>query len=708
MQNDSEQIERAPRRWTRFSRLLTQAVLAGLWLVLLLYDLFAQVWDRPPGDQGWFRLLAPIVALLPAIIRLLAIEQVENEQVVYKTFRNLALAVLATGSVLIVPTFVLTGYSDQLVPDGILTFFAGRLVCLIMLMALPWLVEPLVQIFRHRATGAGSRLPRIFVAAMYVVAVIAQLVPLQGGEGGLAMEEPLFAMGSLVALLGLILATRAGWIINLRREQKWKLVGYAMLATAGSSMLLAAIEHTGGTSAALLSFAPGLLNFSSTLGLALIFTSTVIFASAILALPTASAIDRRNTEVSSLANFARLLTQSLDTEHLVDTAISIACDAIGARTAWIELREGDAIQIRLGREPRITLRVARQLMTQSVGKDLVIAQAVSQRRRVEVVDRIRGIVLYKAETSGELKSMAAAPLQLGEDLLGTLYVAKDRVNGFDRRSVVLINALADQIALAIEQSRLIQSSFVRERFEQEMLIARDLQERLLPKQMPLSPFYELYAESLPASIVGGDYFDVVAFSDNTIGLLVADVSGKGASAALYMGMIKGIVQALSGQCASPKELLAKANVALHGSIDQRWFATMSCAQIIDEHRTLRVVRAGHCPTLVVRSGVGAYSQPRGLGLAIARPALFDSNLEIEEMAFCPGDYAIFFSDGLPEARSPEGEELGYDLLMEAVTAAAHQGVNPKEMREAIFERINAFTQGEPLADDSTLMILRWR
>jgi serine phosphatase RsbU (regulator of sigma subunit) len=154
--------------------------------------------------------------------------------------------------------------------------------------------------------------------------------------------------------------------------------------------------------------------------------------------------------------------------------------------------------------------------------------------------------------------------------------------------------------------------------------------------------------------------------------------------------------------------LAQANVALHGSIDQRWFATMTCAQIFDAQRTLRIGRAGHCPTLLVRNGVASYSRPQGLGLAIAKPILFDRNLEIEEIGFSSGDYAIFFSDGLTEARSPDGEEYGYDALLATAMGAASANATPRAMRDAIFESIDRFSKGVPPMDDSTLVILRWK
>jgi serine phosphatase RsbU (regulator of sigma subunit) len=135
---------------------------------------------------------------------------------------------------------------------------------------------------------------------------------------------------------------------------------------------------------------------------------------------------------------------------------------------------------------------------------------------------------------------------------------------------------------------------------------------------------------------------------------------------------------------------------------------MTCAQITEETRTLRIARAGHCPTLLIREGQGFYSRPNGLGLAIAGPGLFDRNLCIEEVSFQPGDYAVFFSDGLPEAHSIDGREFGYEELMNVAVRAAAEDAPPLRMRDAIFEAIEEFEQGEPTADDSTLIVLRWR
>ncbi len=676
------------------------------WIVLFIHDILTGDWSGSPAEYGIGRLLLPLLGFVPAAFRMLQPEK-EQQQLPFTIFKRLTFtALIMTGSVLILGILPYA-YADTGAPSGFWSMIIGRFIALIMMMGLPLLCEGLVRLYHYRNRSAAARLPRLFTYGLLLALVIGEFLPVTDPEDGSAgLHSIARALAGIISLFGLVLSTKGGWIVNLRKRQKLGLLGLAFIGMGIAGMLIH-IASEGDASYLLLSIGPGFGALMLSIGMTLLLTCMVFFVSALFALPTADAIDRRNTEVSSLANFARLLTQSLDRNHLIDTAITIACDAMAGNGAWIELKQGESYAIHLGSNPKVPSHIVDTIVNARTARDLTLAQATRYYRRVEVVDNVTGATWNTKGSAQSIRSVAAVPLLVGGEHCGTLYVAKDRADGFDREETVVLNALADQIAMAMEHSSVIQKSIERERFEQEMLIAQDLQRRLLPTVMPSSPFYELYAESLPASLVGGDYYDVVAFSDQTLGILIADVSGKGASAALYMGMIKGIIQALSGRCANPKELLAQANVALYGSIDQRWFATMTCAQIIDEKRTLRIARAGHCPTLLLRDGAGYYTRPKGLGLAIAKPALFDNNLEIEEISFSSGDYVVFYSDGLPEARSREGEEYGYDRLLRSASDAAVAGMNAHAMRDAIFREIDTFSEGEPQGDDSTLVILRW-
>ncbi|MBC8145338.1 MAG: SpoIIE family protein phosphatase [bacterium] len=542
-------------------------------------------------------------------------------------------------------------------------------------------------------------------------------------------------MNVMLGMFALFLTGGARWIVNLRRRQKWALLGLSSLGIAAASYLFMH-DGTSDYMQALSATFPALPVFAHSIGMVLFNVQIALFVHALIALPTANAIDRRTTEVTSLATFGRLLTRSFDMTDLIETSIGVACDVTGSRAAWIELESNTEHELLLGHSPRLTSMDAIRLMSSKTSDGRTLTESVRAHRGVQVVDRAtptvgangtvktprhretskekaskvktaRGGADVKPKVEAkELCTVAGAPLLAGEAVLGTLYVAKERAQEFDRDDLTILATVADQIAMAMQHSELIQSSIASERIEQEMMIARDLQQRLLPRSMPVSEWYDIHAESEPAHMVGGDYYDIVSFSDGTLGIVIADVSGKGPSAALYMGMIKGVIQALAGSTATPRDLLAKINVALYGQIDPKWFATMTCAQILEDERTLRVARAGHCPTLIVRNGIGEYRRSRGIGLAIARPLMFERNLELEELNFSADDYVVFLSDGLPEARSPEGEEFGYERLLAVVTEATRQHPSPAELRNTIFTELSAFTRGELPDDDSTIVLMR--
>jgi serine phosphatase RsbU (regulator of sigma subunit) len=692
----------APKPGTVVSLLAVMAI----WIGMLFYDILIRGYMSPTlEDQSFIRSLLPIVGLIPFFLRWLKPTDLQSDTEVYEAFRRLSINLMVSAMAIGLMNILPIEYDPDGAPKGLFSFIGGRIGGLILLIAVPVIVEQLLLVLRYRSRRSVPVIARYVAYGLILAVVVGQFIT---PDDGISAGSFPIVLGGILAFLTLLLIRRTGWLINLRKKQKFGLVGLAFVGMICCTTLID-IGRNSSLGRGVLAMSSGLETLLIAMLLPALILEVKLFFSGLIALPTAEAIDRRNKEVSSLANFGRLLTQSFDFKELTEAAISITCDVTQGTTAWIESGNGIDREVLYSEKSTVPHFVTNGLMQAKVARDVSLSQSVQALKKIQVLEKVSGAKW----TSGpgevkEIRSVAAAPLQAGEDLFGTLYVAKDKVEGFDREDLAILGAVANQISLAIDHARLIQGSLERERFEQEMMIARDLQQRLLPKLMPASPFYEIYAESEPASIVGGDYYDVVSFNDRTLGLLVADVSGKGASAALYMGMTKGIIQALSGTCASPKDLMAQANLALHGNIDQRWFVTMTCAQIIETERKLRISRAGHCPTLMVRGGVASYSKPRGLGLAIARPAIFDRNLELEEVQFAPGDYVIFLSDGIPEAHDPHGEEFGYERLQAVVESAARSAPSTHGLREAIFREITTFMQGEPLGDDCTIVILRWQ
>jgi serine phosphatase RsbU (regulator of sigma subunit) len=264
----------------------------------------------------------------------------------------------------------------------------------------------------------------------------------------------------------------------------------------------------------------------------------------------------------------------------------------------------------------------------------------------------------------------------------------------------------------------------KERLEQELRIARQIQMSLLP-QGPLK-MHELSvtAHCEPAREVGGDYYDYMRLGEKRVGIIIADVAGKGTSAALYMAELKGLMLSLTELHSSPRELLIAANRIIAQHLDARSFITMTYAVVDLCARTLTYARAGHCP-LIYLPGTGSSGQvpvgrmgqwaaggrvqvqvPDGLvlGLKIDSGERFNSLLEEVTQPLGAGDVVLMFTDGVTDAMNAEGDPFGEERL--AALVAEHGGLPFEELRERILREIRAFAGDTGLQDDLTFVLLK--
>lgn len=286
-----------------------------------------------------------------------------------------------------------------------------------------------------------------------------------------------------------------------------------------------------------------------------------------------------------------------------------------------------------------------------------------------------------------------------------------RAGEFDQpvrfRSRDQLGELADSfnmMAAGIED--LLRQNAEKERLEEELRIARQIQMSLLPQGVVELPGLRIAALCLPATEVGGDYYDLLPLSESKMGVLVADVSGKGTSAALYMAELKGLVLSLSRIYDSPAKLLGEANRILSSTLDPRSFITMTYAVVDTRARTVRLARAGHNPVIAFeeRSRRTRVIAPPGLGLGLDKGDVFDKVLEEVELPLHEGDLFLFFTDGLSEAMNPASELFGETRLEEILAEAPH--LSSEEMKEKILGEIRGFVAGAAQHDDMTLVILK--
>ena len=258
---------------------------------------------------------------------------------------------------------------------------------------------------------------------------------------------------------------------------------------------------------------------------------------------------------------------------------------------------------------------------------------------------------------------------------------------------------------------LLAQKAVKERLEEELRIARTIQMSLLPQAPPVMPGLALAAHCEPAREVGGDYYDLFRLDEHRLGVLVADVSGKGTSAALYMAELKGVMLSLSLHYSSPRELLVTADRILADHLDTRSFITVTYAVVDLRARTLTYARAGHCPLIYYP---GPHASPREaqvlapdglvLGLQLDGGVTFARLLEERTMPLGDGDVVVLYTDGLSEAMNAADECFGEERLRDLVEA--HADLDVDGLRQRILDALGGFTDGMPPHDDMTLLLLK--
>ena len=259
---------------------------------------------------------------------------------------------------------------------------------------------------------------------------------------------------------------------------------------------------------------------------------------------------------------------------------------------------------------------------------------------------------------------------------------------------------------------LLQQAAEKRRLEEELRIARQIQMTLLPRGSLSMSGVAVTALCVPAREVGGDYYDFFRLSDHRVGFLVADVSGKGVSAALYMAELKGLVLSLCEIHQSPRELLIEANRMITGNLGTSSFITMTYAVLDLQARTFTHARAGHTPLIHVpdataASGGARMLMPDGMVLGLGLPgigAIFDGMLEESCIPIATGDIFVLYTDGITEAMNAESDLFGEDRLSRIVEEHGH--LQSEELRERIVREVESFVDGSEQHDDMTMVLLK--
>lgn len=400
-----------------------------------------------------------------------------------------------------------------------------------------------------------------------------------------------------------------------------------------------------------------------------------------------------------LYEITRAMNSSLDFEEVLDIVMDSMMQVTRAQRGFLMIANEDG---------RLRIQVARSNEGDPAEETFstTIVNQVVETHQPLLTNNAQFDTRYKAGQSIIMKGLRAilcAPMLVKDRLVGVVYVDTSiRTGSFKESDLFLLSAVAGQAAIAIENARLYGVAVEKGRLERELQMARAIQESLLPRRMPQLPGYEIVARWQAAREVAGDFYDVFALSDNTVGLVIADVSDKGAAAALFMASARGMIRSHALAGFSPYETLSRTNDIIVGDSSDGTFVTVYYSLFQIGGAAVHV-NAGHNPPALYRCAQGEVSfLPRG-GRALG---WFPNNpLKPIELALEPGDVIVYYTDGLTDAENASGENYGEERLARAISDCGQQSA--AQILNYLVNEVECFCGGVPAFDDLTLCVVRY-
>lgn len=346
------------------------------------------------------------------------------------------------------------------------------------------------------------------------------------------------------------------------------------------------------------------------------------------------------------------------------------------------------------------LKMAIERRAGVVTEDLALAETDLQAAQSIVAQRLRAVVAIPLYASSHASSDESMVVSKSADFLGILYLDSRRPTAFSRLDRKILQALSVEAASILDNARLVERERERQRLEQEIGIARDIQQALLPRGLHDFPYLAVSGTNLPCLAVGGDYFDVFPLDENRVAFLIADVSGKGLGAALLTTMLQG---ALSGLAlgADAARVFEHLNRFLCDHTEVGRYATMFFG-VVSPSGKLDFINAGH-PSPFLLSGT-AVSEPFGDG-SLPVGLISEAQYASQHAQLQPGDTLVLFSDGVTEAADTRGELFGTERLRGVLTA--NIGASLDAVKNSVLGEVESFSRGASQADDITVLLVRY-
>lgn len=403
-------------------------------------------------------------------------------------------------------------------------------------------------------------------------------------------------------------------------------------------------------------------------------------------------------ELSILNDIARAISASLNAEEIMQTLIRKSLRAVNAEQGVVTLVE----------EEEKSMKTLIRTMVSSAGApafhmhQALIGWMHLNKKPLSVDDPANDARFRGVQWDNNIKTLLCVPLIVKSELRGvlTVYNKKDGqpFSIEDQRLLAIISAQSAQV---VENARLIEEEKLYIKMQQEVGLAAKIQMELLPRSNPGLPRYDIFARTIAAQSIGGDYFDFIPKSDGTMALCLGDVSGKGLPASLLMANLQATLRGQTLVSQIPSECLLRSNKLLFESTSSDKFATLFYGIIDVQHHLIHYSNAGHdWPFLIGNDNSIRRLKTGGLMLGIIQQAVYED----EQIPISVGDLFVIQSDGVCEAMNSTQEQFGEERLQALILQ--HKGKSAEEIIDTVVKEVRKHAGAHPQSDDITIMVIK--
>ncbi|MBC7450850.1 MAG: SpoIIE family protein phosphatase [Cytophagales bacterium] len=513
------------------------------------------------------------------------------------------------------------------------------------------------------------------------------------------INDPMFLIvSSPLTVLGLVLAFNLKWVAFLNYKQKWRSILLLTLIIIICLSFLERVYEHHIISYLIIDLADNVF-IQAMFGFMLLNCITALLV-LLFNLPTSSVFEQKFGEVMLFQKLHQSLQVGEKEEDMYELLLDSSMSTVMADAVWLEIRDSKG-SLKAFQNKKIDEFDVFEI------KKALRKNQVNITSEPQYIENIQEYPHTEKIKHLNYKSFLLIPLSSNNQVLGTLVLLKNISDGFDKEMVDIIFTFVSQASIAIKNFRLMDEAIQTERYKEELKIAKDVQQSLIPSNLFLNSHIEVGVFSKGAEDVGGDYYDVFELSPSRYAIVIGDVSGHGTSAAFNMAQMKGVFQSLISLDLAVDQFMIHANNALSRCLEKRSFITLSIFIIDTEKQLIQYARAGHCPAIILDKELKTctFLEGKGLGLGVSRTNIYEKYIQKYELSYSEGDTLILYTDGLVEAHNPARDEYGYERLKEIGLESID--LSSRQMIDNIIEDVQQFTGSAQFEDDCTVLVLKF-